>query len=381
MSSPASLLLVDDEEGILIVLSALLEDMGYTVAKASSGRKALELFETTRPALVMTDIKMPGMDGIELLKHIKAIDGDAEVIMLTGHGDMDLAVESLRHGAGDFLNKPVSDSAVEVALDRAKQRIGLRETLRRHTDELERLVEQRTRELLESERFAAVGETAASLAHTIKNIAGALEGTMFVLERGLEQNKREYFEQGWQMVCADIARLRHLAMGLLDLGRPVSLHLSPCDPDLPAREVAELATAKAAEMGVRLETILRAGPEPFVLDARSVHHCLLNLVLNALEACAVAGTRRGGGFVRFSSLRDNTVNGESIVYIIEDNGFGVAQKLEAGPVGFYSTKEGGSGIGLFSTRKTAHEMGAELHFFEQEGGGVKAVLSVKQGSI
>ena len=376
LSTP--LLLVDDEEGILTVLSALLEDMGYSVITAASGRKALDLFTTLTPPLVVTDIKMPGMDGITLLKRIKETAKGAEVIMLTGHGDMDLAVESLRHGAGDFLNKPVSDAALEVALDRAKQRIAMRETLRRHTEELEQLVEQRSRELLESERFAAVGETAASLAHTIKNIAGALEGTMFVLEKGLELNKREYFEQGWQMVRADITRLRNLAVGLLELGRPRPLHAAPCDPDQPAREVAELAAIRADGARTRLELSLEAGPAPFLMDSQAVHHCLLNLVLNAIDACAESDRPPEERLVRLRSRRTTAADGSPrVIYSVEDNGPGMQGNLEADLAGFHSDKKEGSGIGLFSTRKTAREMGAELHFSEREGEGVTVDLTLR----
>ena len=386
MENATPLLLVDDEEGILIVLGALLEDMGYAVCRASSGRKALELFESIHPPIVMTDIKMPGMDGIALLRRIREIDENAEVLMLTGHGDMDLAVESLRNGAGDFLNKPVSDSALEVALDRAKERIALRETLRRYTEELELLVEQRTRELIESERFAAVGQTAASLAHSIKNIAGALEGTMYVLEKGLELNKREYFEQGWQMVRSDVSRLRTLAVGLLDLGRPVSLSFAAHDPDKPARDVAELLASKAQEAGIRMELDLQAGPDSFHMDVEAVHRCLLNLLLNALEACEHSPLLPGKRLVRLCSRRESAADGDGedresarVVYILEDNGPGFPEHGAEGlsVQHFQSGKPGGSGIGLFSTRKTAHEMGADLQFSSREGGGARVSLTLR----
>lgn len=376
MGKGASLLLVDDEEGILVVLSALLEDMGYDVATASSGRRGLELFEARRPSIVVTDIKMAGMDGIALLKEIKKQDENVEVLMLTGHGDMELAVESLRSGAGDFLHKPVSDTALEVALERAEERIALREALRRHAEELESLVEQRTRELIASERFAAVGEAAAGLAHSIKNIAGALEGAMFVLEKGLELNKREYFEQGWQMVRSDVSRLRSLAVGLLDLGRPAAFTFAPHDPDEPARQVAELVKSRADEAGVRLELDLQAGSEAFVMDAEAVRHCLLNLALNAIEACAESRSPEREGLARLLSKREKRADGAwRVVYTVADNGPGMPDSFKSEqPRHFHSTKEGGSGMGLFATRKIVNEMGAELRFSDREGGGVEASL-------
>ncbi|MGD8228079.1 MAG: response regulator, partial [Desulfobacteraceae bacterium] len=120
------ILLVDDEEGIRKVLSISLSDSGYHVFTAKSGEEALKIFKEQAPPIVMTDIKMPGMDGIELLQKMKQENPDAEVIMITGHGEMELAIQSLKHEATDFITKPINDDALEIALKRAKERISLR---------------------------------------------------------------------------------------------------------------------------------------------------------------------------------------------------------------------------------------------------------------
>ena len=383
---PLPLVLVDDEEGIRVVLSILLQDMGYAVTTAASGGEALALVLELRPAIVVTDIKMPGMDGIALLKEIKARSPNTEVLMLTGHGDMDLAVTSLRFGAGDFLSKPVSDAALEVALERARQRISLREALRRHTEELEHLVRERTAELIRTERFAAVGETAAGLAHAIKNIAGALEGTMYVLEKGLALNKREYFEEGWQMIRSDLSRLRALAMNMLDLGRPATLQFHPVDPEQPAREVADLARARANEAGAALELLCEAGPEPFIMAEEGVHQCLLNLVLNAIESFT---TQIGGNGaapapqVKLCVLRNRLPDGsETVSYVVSDNGPGLKEDMAPEIAGYFrSSKATGSGIGLFATRKIAHEMGAELRFTSSPERGTEVLLRLTSPKI
>ena len=88
-------LLVDDEAGIRKVLRISLEDSGFRVHTAEDARQALELFKVYAPPVVMTDIKMPGMDGIDLLKKLKKANPDVEVIMITGHGDINLAIKSL----------------------------------------------------------------------------------------------------------------------------------------------------------------------------------------------------------------------------------------------------------------------------------------------
>ncbi len=139
------ILLADDEEDIRDVLSIYLSDMGYDVMTAKDGQQALELFQEEKPAIVLSDIKMPALDGIELLKRIKKQDPETEVIMITGHGDMDLAIKSLKLEACDFITKPINDDALDIALKRACEKIELREQIRAHNENLHRLVQAELR--------------------------------------------------------------------------------------------------------------------------------------------------------------------------------------------------------------------------------------------
>jgi len=171
-----TLLLADDEEGIRKVLGITLADAGYDVATAESGLEALKLFREMRPSIVLTDIKMPGMDGIELLRRIKAERPETEVIMITGHGDMDLAIESLKLEATDFVTKPINDDVLAIALKRAQERIAMREQLREHTDNLKKLVRKQAARLVETERLAAVGQAIEGISSAFRGMAGDLEG-------------------------------------------------------------------------------------------------------------------------------------------------------------------------------------------------------------
>ena len=170
------LLLVDDEEGIRKVLGISLSDMGYQVFTADNGEKALEIFRQENPPVVLTDIKMPGMSGIELLQQIKHENPDAEVIMITGHGDMNLAIKSLKYRAIDFVTKPINDEVLEIALNRAQEKILMREKLREYTENLEELVRKKSAQLIAMERQVAVDQTVEGLSAAMWNIAGVLEG-------------------------------------------------------------------------------------------------------------------------------------------------------------------------------------------------------------
>jgi len=149
----SKLLIIDDEEGIRKVLTLSLASDGYDVLAAATGEEGIEVFKKESPSIILTDIKMPGMDGVEVLKQIKELNPETEVIMITGHGDMDSAIESLKLDASDFLNKPIKDEALSIALKRAEQRIAIKKKLREYTDDLERMVRIATEEVKRRAEF------------------------------------------------------------------------------------------------------------------------------------------------------------------------------------------------------------------------------------
>lgn len=169
------ILLVDDEEGLRKVLGIVLSDAGYQVQTAESGENALDILKEFDPPIVLTDIKMPGMDGIELLQRIKSENPDTEVIMITGHGDMNLAIESLKHDATDFITKPINQDALEIALKRSYEKISMRKQLKEYTENLEKLVHEKSARLVELERQAAVNQTVEGLSSAIRDLAGDLQ--------------------------------------------------------------------------------------------------------------------------------------------------------------------------------------------------------------
>ncbi|MFO7709951.1 MAG: response regulator [Desulfobacterales bacterium] len=116
------ILVIDDEKPTLTMFRLMLSAYGYEVLTAENGQQGLEIFSRERPSIVLTDIKMPGMNGIEVLKEVKAIDPAAEVIVITGHGDMDLAIQALNLDATDFINKPIQRHLLEQAIRRARER-------------------------------------------------------------------------------------------------------------------------------------------------------------------------------------------------------------------------------------------------------------------
>ena len=478
-------LLIDDEEGIRKVLSITLRDAGYVVWTALSGEQGLEIFERERPALVLTDIKMPGMDGIGVLRRIKEMETDSEVIIITGHGEMELAISALQLEASDFITKPIHDEALFLALKRAEEKIYLKRQLRDYTENLERKVKQATaeiqrisdfqanlidnsldgivagdeqrkivifnesaqrltgygedevvgrltledlygkeivdrwlgclqqegynsgeefsghfdtticsragqripirlthtvleqkgqkvgcvtffqdlreirrleRQLVQSERLAATGQTAASIAHAIKNIVGGLKGGMFVVNKGFELSNQDYLEDGWDMVQRNISKISTLAMDLLTYCKERRPEYRLAEANEVAAEVVELLSKRAEEFKIKLILATEEGLEPVAMDVSGIHQCLVNLVSNAIDACRpeICGHEKGKITVG-TCTRPNW----AVCFEVRDNGCGISSEdKEKIFTTFFSTKGAdGTGLGLLNVQKIAQEHG------------------------
>jgi len=371
MNNP--ILLVDDEEGIRKILSITLADSGYDVLTASSGEEALSVFKTEHPPIILTDIKMPGMDGIELLRRIKEEQPDAEVIMITGHGDLELAIKSLQFEAADFITKPINDDALEIALKRARERICMKAKLREYTEELEHLVYEKTRKLLDAERLAAIGQTVATLAHAIKNIIGGLKGGIYVVEKGMELGKEEYLSQGWEMVKGNVEKIKNLALDLLGYAKEREPNYDWVNPNKIVTDLHKLMLQRSRECQISLRLDIDESLPEILLDQDAIHCCLLNLISNAFDACVDVEHTGGRKEVVIRTAR---VEGGGIEYQVIDSGCGMdidtRDKIFRS---FFSTKgTRGTGLGLMITQKIVREHGGEISFESEKGKGAKFII-------
>jgi signal transduction histidine kinase len=368
-----TILLVDDEEGIRKVLGISLTDSGYEVLTAASGEEALGAFRLAAPQIVLTDIKMPGMDGIALLRRIKEEKPETEVIMITGHGDLDLAIKSLQFEAADFITKPINDDALEIALKRAHERIWMKAKLREYTDGLERLVQEKTEKLLEAERLAAIGQTVATLAHAIKNIIGGLKGGIYVVEKGMELDKEEYLSQGWEMVKGNVGKINNLALDLLNFAKERPPDYKPVNPNQPVTDIYNLMLERARECDIQLVLDVAQNLPEVLLDPEAIHCALLNLVSNAFDACTDiehTGNRRE------VILRASGAEKGWIEYRVIDSGCGMDEDVKEKVFkSFFSTKgTRGTGLGLMITRKAVHEHGGEILVESEKGKGTTCTI-------
>jgi signal transduction histidine kinase len=377
MQMSEKVLIVDDEEGIRKVLEVSLSQAGYHVATAAQGKDAIQIVRDEHPDIVLADIKMPGMDGLHLLQKIKEESPETEVIIMTGHADLDFAVKSLQFDAADFITKPIHYDALEVALKRVHERIWMRRQIRDYTESLERLVSEKTQKLLEAERLAAIGQTVATLAHAIKNIIGGLSGGMFVLEKGMELDNRDYLSQGWEMIKGNVTKIKTLALDLLNYSKEREPDFDLCDPNIPPREVYHLMLARAREGNVSLKLDLAEDLIKVYVDLEGIHCCLLNLVTNAIDACLdVGATQKPGEVV----IRSRKVPDWAVEYQVLDNGCGMDEATRNQVFrSFFSTKGSkGTGLGLMVTKKIVREHGGVIEVESQPAKGSTFILRLPE---
>jgi two-component system nitrogen regulation response regulator NtrX len=156
------ILVIDDEAAIRESLRMILEYEDYAFVGAASGQEALALVQRDRPDLVLLDIKMPGMDGMEVLRKLRALDDTLPVVMISGHGTTSTAVDAIKSGATDFLDKPLSSERVIVTL----QNVLKQQALRQENRELKLAMESKYEIVGESPALRAVLEAVKRAAPT-----------------------------------------------------------------------------------------------------------------------------------------------------------------------------------------------------------------------
>jgi DNA-binding NtrC family response regulator len=148
MSQSAKVLIVDDEELIRLNLRMLLEDLGYCVVEAADGREGIDVFDREEPDLILADLRMPVMDGLSMIAGLREKSTETPIIVVSGTGTVQNAVDSLRLGAWDYVTKPVEDAkGFEVVIERTLEKARLMKQNRLYREHLEELVRERTEEL------------------------------------------------------------------------------------------------------------------------------------------------------------------------------------------------------------------------------------------
>ena len=317
MNNMPQILLVDDDAALLQALpqALSLRVNNLQVDTCDSAFEALEQIQDHDYDAIVSDIKMPGMDGLALLEKIQELRPETPTLLITGHGEHNLAIQALRGGAYDFIQKPIDREYVVAALDRAIQTHQLRRQVREHqralelhAQSLERIVQNRTQELIEAN--AAKDKFLSMVSHELRTPLTSLKMRTQLLRRKCEHiDSDDVVSPGLADMERSINRLEVLINDLLDASlietNMFVLHRKRCDLVELCRHIIEEYSA-----GNMPSLTFEAPGKPIEaeVDPGRMGQVILNLLTNAHKhspkGYPITVTLQQTGFEAIISVRD-----------------------------------------------------------------------------
>ncbi|MDQ6765816.1 MAG: response regulator [Verrucomicrobiota bacterium] len=347
-------LVIDDEIGPRESLRMLLKP-NYQVHTADSVEAGIRLLRENHPDAVVTDIRMPGTNGIDGLRRIREIDPHVSVIMLTGFGALETAQEALRLGANDYISKPFDASEMRAVISRNVERTRIFRTSESAASEIRELNSRLLKELAQKERLASLGQASAEFVHDLGNPLTIVWGYVQLLAKKLEQS-----DKGQPSENANSARELNIIEQNVRLCRELltmwqsygSVEAAPHKPISVCeivREVLKGAASIAAQQEVELTSDITEESCMLLGDSLQIMRAIQNVVVNAVQASA-----EKKGKVTVTCLRK-----EFYVDVrVEDTGNGIlpAQVSKIFEP-YFTTKQGksGTGLGLYITKKVVED--------------------------
>jgi two-component system NtrC family sensor kinase len=358
------LLLVDDERAFINSLSKVFKNKGIVPDTAGNGEECLSLLEKKAVDVVVLDVKMPGMNGIETLRHIKSKYPKTEVILLTGHANTRDGVEGIKSGAFDYLSKPIEIEHLFGKIGQAFEKIQLMEENLRQ----EELRAHMEKQMIITERLASLGTMAVGVAHEINNpiaiINEAADWMRLLLKRKelSEMPLRQEFEGVLDKIDKAVDRTKRITHQLLQSvrrGEPVYYEVNL--QELVDESIGLVSTeADKREITVVRETEQDLGS--IWSDPYQLRQVLINLLNNALDA-----TKEGGKI----TIRTKSA-GDRVSVEVVDAGEGIPKENRDKIFDpFFTTKSPGkgTGLGLFVSRTIAEKLGGSIEFESRLGEG------------
>jgi hypothetical protein len=373
------ILVVDDEKIILELTSMILKSKGYEVFAADNALDGLDLIEREHPAVVLLDYMMPVMDGMTALRAIRARFPETYVIMFTGKGSEEIAVELMKAGASDYILKPFNNHDLVERIENVLhiRRIEIhnkelrheRERLLREIEEwnleLERRVQEKSAELerahaeiVQAEKLASLGHLSAGMAHEIRNPLNSIGLFAQILLPGVgdDPEKTAYVEK----ILKEIDRIDGILIKLLATSSRPRFALQPVSVPTLIDQVLESFSTQFASQQVQLEKVFESQPPEILADPTEIEQIFTNLIINSLYEM------QHGGRLSVCLSHDET----SLRVTISDTGGGIPEgNLSKIFDPFFTTKARGTGFGLSVVLRIIKTYGGRITVDSVEGEG------------
>lgn len=380
-----SILIIDDEKVILDLTSIILKNRGYTVYMAGDAADGFDIIEQKNPDLVLLDYMMPGIDGLTALKIIRERFPDTYVIMFTGKGSEEIAVELMKAGAYDYILKPFNNQdladRIENVLRIREVEISNRELIRERERlmaeieawnmELEARVQEKTDALqkmqaenLQSEKLASLGYLSAGVAHEIRNPLNSISLFVQLLKGDLEPDEKEEYSD---KILKEVDRIDTIVRKLLDASKRPRFELKEVAIDQLIDQVIEAFQPQMDQRRTVVERHYRNIPPSIQADPAELEQIFVNLFLNSIHELP------DGGKIRVELDH----NGVEMAIRVSDTGRGIPKEHLANIFDpFFTTKSKGSGLGLSVVLRIVKNYGGKIGVEKSDSTGTTFCIAL-----
>jgi signal transduction histidine kinase len=393
-----TLLIVDDEEGPRQSLRVVFKDE-YTILLADTGPKAIELAKQNRVDAVISDIRMAGMSGIELLGQLKGVDPAIEVIMLTAYETIETARQALRYGACDYLNKPFDIGTMRTAVASAMERRSLSDEMRLNNIKLLELRTQLQNQKLQEEISKSRGEIYASIIHDINGPLTIISGFIQLINQRIADTNRvegedlEMVKDRLKRMTRQVTNCIEISQRYLSFMRQRSTETDHVNVNQVLKDLEELLHAHPDTQKHQLEVNALADDVTLRINGTDFIQILLNLAINGFQASeephAVKVVAKVCSSADEISLiqtgetdallnREGFKNSGPVLQLsVEDTGPGIRPDLISKIFEPYFTTKApgkGTGLGLSIVHRLLKEANGFLHLHSAMGQGTRFTL-------
>jgi signal transduction histidine kinase len=354
-------LVIDDERITRENIKYELEKLGFNVSTSNNGKEALSIIKNEEFDIVICDLIMPDLNGIEVLEEIKKITPDTEVIIITGHGSVKSAIECIKKGAIDYLVKPINTPELIVTIKKSIEEINLKKELKKTINNLKQTQQQ----LINSEKLSIIAKFATSIAHQLRNPLSVITSSSQYLIKKTSQD--EQTRKILEIIKRNAEQAERIIKEVLSVAKPV--------PEEEFKEVSiseildkviESVYSKFYDANMSIVKNYKELPK-IKGSAHHLEQAFLNFIMNSFDAM------KENDKLTISAYKQNN---ELIIEFI-DTGAGMNQEqLSKIFEPFFTTKKDGIGLGMFAAKKIIESHNGTIKIKSEVGKGTTIIVSL-----